>query len=292
MIVAHLDLDAFFAAVEELEDPSLKRVPLVVGGDPRGRGVVATANYVARRFGIHSAMSCAEALRRCPQAVFVRPRHALYRQYSQAVWSAVRDLGPSRAAVLVGMAPLVSVTIALLVLNEPLTAPLLLGALLIVFGGVALAGERVRPETFRGVGAAYALICMTFFAIRDNVVRSIATGTDVPPQLAASVTIIAGATVMALYLLARRGPQAVSDTRRALRPFALAGLVWGLSYASLFEAFYRGHVTVVSPLVATESLFGVLFAAVFVGRSELVGRHVVIGAVLIVTGGMLIGFFR
>ena len=89
MIVAHLDLDAFFAAVEELEDPALRRKPLVVGGDPHGRGVVATANYVARQFGIHSAMSCAEALRRCPQAVFVRPRHALYRQYSQAVWSAV-----------------------------------------------------------------------------------------------------------------------------------------------------------------------------------------------------------
>ena len=95
MIVAHLDLDAFFAAVEELEDRKLRRKPLVVGGDPHGRGVVATANYVARRFGIHSAMSCAEALRRCPQAVFVRPRHALYRQYSEAVWSAVREVVPT-----------------------------------------------------------------------------------------------------------------------------------------------------------------------------------------------------
>ena len=85
MILAHLDLDAFFAAVEELEDPSLRTRPLVVGGDPRGRGVVATANYVARRYGIRSAMSAAEALRRCPEAVFVRPRHSLYRQYSQAV---------------------------------------------------------------------------------------------------------------------------------------------------------------------------------------------------------------
>jgi DNA polymerase-4 len=95
MIVAHLDLDAFFAAVEELEQPELRRVPLVVGGDPRGRGVVATANYVARRFGIQSAMSCAEALRRCPQAIFVRPRHSLYRQYSQAVWQAVREVVPT-----------------------------------------------------------------------------------------------------------------------------------------------------------------------------------------------------
>jgi DNA polymerase-4 len=95
MIVAHLDLDAFFAAVEELEDPSLRTKPLVVGGDPHGRGVVATANYVARGFGIHSAMACAEALRRCPHAVFVRPRHTLYRDYSRDVWTTVREIVPS-----------------------------------------------------------------------------------------------------------------------------------------------------------------------------------------------------
>ena len=95
MIVAHLDLDAFFAAVEELENPELRRVPLIVGGDPHGRGVVATANYVARGFGIHSAMSAAEALRRCPHAVFVRPRHSLYRDYSREVWSTVREMVPT-----------------------------------------------------------------------------------------------------------------------------------------------------------------------------------------------------
>ena len=94
MILAHLDLDAFFAAVEELEDPALRDRPLVVGGDPHGRGVVATANYEARAFGIHSAMSSAEALRRCPEVVFVRPRHALYRQYSQAVWGAITEVVP------------------------------------------------------------------------------------------------------------------------------------------------------------------------------------------------------
>ena len=95
MIVAHLDLDACFAAVEELENPELRSKPLVVGGDPRGRGVVATANYEARRFGIRSAMSCAEALRRCPATIFVRPRHALYREYSNAVWTAVREVVPT-----------------------------------------------------------------------------------------------------------------------------------------------------------------------------------------------------
>src|SRR6201982_2080514 len=95
VIVAHLDLDAFYAAVEELENPELRLQALVVGGDPRGRGVVATANYNARRFGIHSAMSCAEALRRCPQAVFVRPRHSLYREYSRSVWETVRGIVPT-----------------------------------------------------------------------------------------------------------------------------------------------------------------------------------------------------
>jgi DNA polymerase-4 len=95
VIVAHLDLDAFYAAVEELENPELRSQPLIVGGDPRGRGVVATANYAARRFGIHSAMSAAEAVRRCPQAVFIRPRHALYREYSRHVWSTVRGVVPT-----------------------------------------------------------------------------------------------------------------------------------------------------------------------------------------------------
>ncbi len=95
MIVAHLDLDAFFAAVEELEQPELASRPLVVGGDPHGRGVVATANYVARAYGIHSAMSCAEAKRRCPEAVFIPPRHSVYRDWSRRVWAAVREVVPT-----------------------------------------------------------------------------------------------------------------------------------------------------------------------------------------------------
>ena len=95
MIVAHLDLDAFFAAVEELEQPELREKPLVVGGDPHGRGVVATANYAARKYGIFSAMSCAEALRRCPHAVFLKPRHSTYKEYSRAVWTAIREVVPT-----------------------------------------------------------------------------------------------------------------------------------------------------------------------------------------------------
>jgi uncharacterized membrane protein len=79
---------------------------------------------------------------------------------------------------------------------------------------------------------------------------------------------------------------------RAFRPFALPGVFWGVSYAAIFEAFYRGRVSVVSPLIATEALFGVLLAAVIIGKSELIGRHVIAAAGLIVCGGILIGVFR
>ena len=89
-VVAHMDLDAFFAAVEVLEDPSLEGSPLVVGGDPDGRGVVSTASYAARRFGIHSAMPTAEARRRCPHAIFIRPDMQKYRRHSMAVWEIVK----------------------------------------------------------------------------------------------------------------------------------------------------------------------------------------------------------
>jgi DNA polymerase-4 len=93
-VVAHLDLDAFFAAVEVLERPELAGRPLVVGGSPDGRGVVATASYEARAFGVRSAMSAAEARRRCPQAIFVRPDHARYSSHSRAVWSLVAGRVP------------------------------------------------------------------------------------------------------------------------------------------------------------------------------------------------------
>jgi drug/metabolite transporter (DMT)-like permease len=206
---------------------------------------------------------------------------------------AIRDAGPSRTAVLVGMAPLVSVTIAFAVLGEPASAPLIVGAVLIVLGGLVLAGERVRPATFRGIGVVFALGAAAFFATRDNLVRHLAEDTEVGPQFAAILTIATGAVVMACYLATRRGPGRVArDVRAAVPAFALSGLVWGLSYVFLFEAFYRGRVSVVSPLVATESLFGVLLAALLLRHSELVSRHLWAGAALIVAGGMLIGAFR
>ncbi len=205
---------------------------------------------------------------------------------------AVRDAGAARTSVLMGTAPLVAVAIALTVLGEPVSAVLLAGAALIVAGAVALANERVRPQDFRRLGVLFAVAATVLFAVRDNVLRAIAKGSDVHPLVAAPVSLLSGAATVALYLVVTRRGSWARGYGRALGAFAAAGVFFGLSYAMLFEAYYRGGVSVVAPLVATESLWGVAFSALLLRRSELVGPRLVLGAVLIVVGGVLIGTSR
>ncbi len=83
--IIHIDMDAFYAAVEQRDFPQYRNKPVVVGGDPEKRGVVATCSYEARKFGIHSAMPCAHAMRLCPNAIFLRPRFEVYRNISQQI---------------------------------------------------------------------------------------------------------------------------------------------------------------------------------------------------------------
>ena len=92
--ILHADFDAFYASVEQREDPSLRGRPVVVGGAPESRGVVASASYEARRFGIHSAMPMRTALQRCPQAVRVDGRFALYGDVSRRVMDIFREITP------------------------------------------------------------------------------------------------------------------------------------------------------------------------------------------------------
>jgi len=153
---------------------------------------------------------------------------------------------------------------------------------------VELARERDRPVHLRVIGLAYAAGATILFASRDNLVRHLAGTTEVRPAAATTVTLLAGLVVATAYA-AWRNPAAI---RAPLAAFAPAGVLLGLSYLTLFEAYYRGRVTVVSPLVATESLWGVALSVTLLRRSELVGRRLVLGAGLIVGGSVLIGAFR
>ncbi|MGZ8195988.1 MAG: DNA polymerase IV [Methylosarcina sp.] len=83
--IIHIDMDAFYAAVEQRDNPELKGKPIIVGGRPDARGVVATCSYEARKFGVHSAMPSSLACRLCPRAIFVKPRFEVYKEVSAAI---------------------------------------------------------------------------------------------------------------------------------------------------------------------------------------------------------------
>ncbi|MDP1569740.1 MAG: DNA polymerase IV [Vicinamibacterales bacterium] len=92
--ILHIDMDAFYASVEQRDNPALRGVPVVVGGDPTKRGVVAAASYEARRYGVRSALSMAQAVRLCPALVIVRPDFQKYRSVSQQVFALYREVTP------------------------------------------------------------------------------------------------------------------------------------------------------------------------------------------------------
>ncbi len=88
--IIHIDMDAFFASVEQRDHPEYKGKPVIVGGNPFGRGVVSTASYEARKFGVHSAMPASQARRLCPQAIFLRPNFEKYSKASKSIMAVLR----------------------------------------------------------------------------------------------------------------------------------------------------------------------------------------------------------
>jgi drug/metabolite transporter (DMT)-like permease len=203
---------------------------------------------------------------------------------------AVQAAGASRAGILFGMAPLFSAVIAIVAFSEPLRWPLVAGTLLVVAGGVTLVWEGERPADYRAYGAALAVGVAVAFGLRDNLARA-ATEDVAAEPLAQSTALMLGASIVLLANLLVR-PSALSRLRAAFGPFALSGVVIGIAQAALFEALDRARVTVVAPLVGTGVLWTVVFAAIFLGRTELVGPRLVLVALLVVAGGALVGATR
>src|SRR5207244_13537490 len=125
---------------------------------------------------------------------------------------------------------------------------------------------------------------------RDNLARWVLHGSAAPPLAALVVTLSSGTVLTLAWLLVSSGPRALS-VRGAL-PFVPVGTVFGISYVCLFEAYAHGRVSVVSPIVATESLWAVALSALLLRQHEVVGRRLAVGAVAVVAGGALIGAFR
>jgi len=203
---------------------------------------------------------------------------------------AVGVIGPSRTAVFVGVSPVLSAAIAVTLLDEPVHIALVFGTLLVVAGGTLLVRERGGSGALLSLGIGMALGAALLFGIRDNLVRWAARGSDVPGFVAATASLASATVVIALVVLMR--PNAVARVRQAFRPFVLSGLVYGVSYACLYSAFDRGRVTIVAPLVATESLFAVLISMVVLRKSERIGVRLLVAAALVVGGGALISSFR
>jgi drug/metabolite transporter (DMT)-like permease len=203
---------------------------------------------------------------------------------------AVGVIGPSRTAILVGVSPVVSAAIAVALLGEPLRVALVLGTLFVVAGGALLVRERGGPAALLSMGIGLGLSAALLFAVRDNVVRWAARGNAVPGFVAATASLASASLVLLLVVVLR--PDAVARVRRAARPFLLSGLVYGGSYACLYTAFDRGRVTVVAPLVATESLWAVLVSILVLRRAERIGARLLLAAALVVGGGALISSFR
>jgi DNA polymerase IV len=204
--VLHLDLDAFFAAVEQRDKPSLRGKPVIVGGVGQ-RGVVATASYEARVFGVHSAMPMHEARRRCPHAAFLSGRFGAYRQASGIVMGLLRELSP-----LVEPLSLDEAFVDLAVGGRSLEPEAVLAE-------VAVLRARLTEETGGltgsvGIGSSKFIAKVASELAKPDGVRLIVPGTEVETIAPLPARAIPGVGPVTMEKLARLGVGTVADLQR------------------------------------------------------------------------------
>ncbi len=206
---------------------------------------------------------------------------------------AVRDAGASRTQVVMSTAPLVAAVLAVALLNESWSPVLIVGTLLIVCGGMALAWDKRRPVGFRAVGIAVAVGVAAITGGRDTATRWVLSETEVSAFVEAAAALLAASVMVLAWSAIRvRRPPELAAIRAAAVPFGWVAVLMGASYAAFFEAFDRGEVTLVAPLVGTHALWSVALSVPFLGRSEAIGRRLAISALLVVAGAAIISIGR
>jgi len=205
---------------------------------------------------------------------------------------AVREVGASRTAIMIGTAPLLATIIAVAFRGEALVIGLVVGTVLIVIGGASLAWDRNLPPGFRARGMLFAFFCALLFAVRDNAVRMLDGASEMDPRAATTWTLIGAAVAVAVYATVSRRGAVLTEYRSVFRSFIPAGVVFALAYLALVVALEIGRVTVFAPLNAMQSMWTVLFAWLLLGKSDGIGARIVLAMLLVVSGGILIGIFR
>ncbi len=216
---------------------------------------------------------------------------ALVPGITQLMWTyAVRDIGVSRAMVIVGAIPLASSVGAIIFLDEPFRTAIIVGTLLIVGGAMLLAYERTRPAGYRAAGALWAASTVGLFAVRDNIARWVALDAELSGIGAAAGLMTGAIAAMIVYVVvSRRGKKPLRQIRRSAGPFVVGGVFFGGAYLTLMEAIDRGELTIVTPLVGTFVIWTVALAMIFLRELEAVSVRLVIASVLVVAGAAVVG---
>jgi drug/metabolite transporter (DMT)-like permease len=206
---------------------------------------------------------------------------------------AIASSGAARTAQIVGTAPLLAAALAIVFLDEPLSLTFLLGTLVIVSGVVVQTRDSSRRTGSHALGIALAAAAALAFAGRDNLIRSGLRGDEHTPALVSAAIILAAGTATAILIAtAAHGERTFGLLAHSFVPFSASGVVAGLAYICLAASLDRLRVTVVSPLVATQTLWALLSSTLLLRRSEVLGRPTALAAALIVCGAVVVGISR
>ncbi|MCY4087434.1 MAG: EamA family transporter [Actinomycetia bacterium] len=206
---------------------------------------------------------------------------------------AVETAGATRAQVILATSPLLAALLAVGLLGEAWNAALVVGTILVVLGGMALAGDRARLAGFRAIGIVLAGATGIAIGSRDTATRWAFTETEGNPALKAGVAIAVGVIVAVELSQARSQTRfSLGELHQADKVFALSGALMAGSYVLGFEALDRGSVTVVSPLIGTYALSTVLLSALMPQAAEAASKRLVLAAALVVAGAALVSSFR